>query len=425
MKIFLILIFSLLSIYVLIPEIWFRFISPKVLRRVKASSKAIFFTFDDGPHPVYTLQILDILEKNNVKATFFFLGKKVKESPEIVKLVKLKGHSLGSHGYSHRPIWILPPNKVREEFERTDEIIFSVLGERPQYIRPPWGGFNLSLVKFVRNNGRIFVLWSLDSRDWQRDRSVREIVERVLKRIRPGDIILFHDGRWDDISRKTVEALPVIIDRIKEEGYEILPLPQEIGYVRGIHNLLVRLIWKLVDSIFYKVTRIITLDDPDMVLSFSINKNRWKPVILNDGTILNRGDKFLEVHFLNDTISNILINHRSLMGASREIKRRLIYSFDKILRYLEENNIDVKAFHGVTVLYRIAELNIATIFDINPIVGFFVNLYEKLILVSYHPEGFGRLKKRGKLIPKSIWISVPALKEFVERHKRRVLSGSR
>jgi len=425
MKIFLILIFSLLSIYILIPEIWFRFISPKVLRRVKASSKAIFFTFDDGPHPVYTLQILDILEKNNVKATFFFLGKKVKESPEIVKLVKLKGHSVGSHGYSHRPIWILPPNKVREEFGRTDEIIFSILGERPQYVRPPWGGFNLSLVKFVRNDGRIFVLWSLDSRDWQRDRSVREILERVLKRIRPGDIILFHDGRWDDISRKTVEALPVIIDRIKEEGYEILPLPQEIQYVRGIHNLLVRLIWKLVDSIFYKVTRIITLDDPDMVLSFSINKNRWKPVILNDGTILNRGDKFVEIHFLNDTISNILINHRSLMGASREIKRRLIYSFDKILRYLEENSIDVKAFHGVTVLYRIAELNIATIFDINPIIGFFVNLYEKLILVSYHPEGFGRLKKKGKLIPKSIWISVPALKEFVDRHKRRVLSGSR
>jgi hypothetical protein len=113
------------------------------------------------------------------------------------------------------------------------------------------------------------------------------------------------------------------------------------------------------------------------------------------------------------------------MGASKKIKSRLIYSFDKILRYLEENNIDVKAFHGITVLYRIVELNIATIFDINPIIGFFVNLYEKLILVSYHPEGFGRLRKRGKLIPKSIWISVPAMKELVERHKRRVSSGSR
>jgi len=425
MKIFLVLLLSLLSIYILIPEVWFRFISPKVLRRVKPSSKAVFFTFDDGPHPTYTLEILNILERKNLKATFFFLGKKARESPEIVKLVKLKGHSIGTHGYSHRPIWILPPSKVREEFERTDEIIFSILGERPKYIRPPWGGFNLSLVKFMKDDERTFVLWSLDSRDWQRDISVREIVERVLKRVRPGDIILFHDGRWDDISKKTVEALPVIIDRIKEEGYEILPLPQEIRYIRGIHNLLVRLIWKLIDGIFYRLTRTITLDDPDMVLSFSINKNRWKPVVLNDGTVLNRGDRFVEVHFLNDAISNILINHRSLMGASKKIKSRLIYSFDKILRYLEENNIDVKAFHGITVLYRIVELNIATIFDINPIIGFFVNLYEKLILVSYHPEGFGRLRKRGKLIPKSIWISVPAMKELVERHKRRVSSGSR
>ncbi len=424
---FLVLLFLfILSIYAFIPDLWFRFISSRVLRKDDASRKYVFFTFDDGPHPVYTLKILDILEKNNIKATFFFLGKRAQELPEIVRLVRSKGHSIGSHGYSHRPIWILPPNLTREEFEKTDRIIYSILNEKPQYIRPPWGGFNLGLLRFLNNEKRQFVLWSLDSRDWQKGIKVEKVIERVLERIEPGDIILFHDGRWNDISRKTVEALPILIEEIRKRGYEISSLSRRRIYNKpNTLNLLFRLTWLVVDKIFYKITKTIKLNDPEMLLSFSINKNRWKTIVLKDGTIINRGDNFVEVHFLNDAISNVLINHQSLMGASREIKRRLIYSFDKILEYLKKNDIKVKAFHGVTVLYRIAELDIITMFDINPILRFFVNLYEKLILISYHPEGFGRLKKRGRLIPKSIWIPVPVLKEFVERHKKRASIASK
>lgn len=420
------LLLSILIVYTLIPDLWFRFISPKVLRKGDASLKYVFFTFDDGPHPVYTSEILNILEKNNVKATFFFLGKKAQELPEIVKLVRSKGHSIGSHGYSHNPIWILPPNLVREEFEKTDRIIYSILNEEPQYIRPPWGGFNLGLLRFLNNEKRQIVLWSLDSRDWQRGISVEKVIRRVLERIEPGDIILFHDGRWDDISRKTVEALPLLIEEIRKRGYEISSLSERKVYKKpNTLNLLFRLTWLVIDKIFYKITKTIKLNDPEMLLSFSINKNKWRKIILRDGTVIDRGDKYIEIHFLNEAISSVLKNHQSLMGASREIKRRLLYSLDKVLEYLEENEIcGVKAFHGITVLYRIAELNISTIFDINPIFRFFVDLYEKLILVTYHPDGFGRLKTKGKLTPKSIWISVPALKELIKRHKSRIVLKS-
>lgn len=421
MLILVFLFFLLLIVYALIPDIWFRFISPLVLKRGDKSRKYIFFTFDDGPHPIYTPQILDILEKNNVKATFFFLGKKAKEFPEIVRLAKEKGHTIGSHGYLHRPIWVLSPNATIEEFKKADSIIYSILGEVPKYIRPPWGGFNLSMLRFLSSSERLFVLWSLDSRDWQRGISVERVIERVLKRIEPGDIILFHDGRWDNISKKTVETLPILIEKLKEKGYEISPLPAyELYRERKILGLLLRAIFAIIDIIFYRVTKTIKLKDPEMLLSFSINKNRWRRLILKDGTIINRGDRYVEVHFLNDAISSILRNHQTLMGASKEIKRRLFYSIERIIEYLENNDLsDVKAFHGITVLYRIIGTDFATVYDINPIFRFFVDFYEKLILVTYHPEGFGRLKKKGKLIPKSIWISTNSARDLVIRRRIR------
>ncbi|MCX7796584.1 MAG: polysaccharide deacetylase family protein [bacterium] len=417
-------IFLLLVIYTVIPDIWFRFISPSVLKRGNKSRRYVFFTFDDGPHPIYTTQILEILERNNIKATFFFLGKKAKEFPEIVRLVKEKGHVIGSHGYSHRPIWVLYPNATREEFKKTDSIIYSILGEFPKYIRPPWGGFNLSMLKFLNDQKKRFVLWSLDSRDWQRNIGVDNIIERVLNRIEPGDIVLFHDGRWEDISKKTVEALPIIIEKLRLKGYEISLLSEDsIHGERKFLTLLLKAIFTIVDVIFYRVTKTIRIDDPEMLLSFSINRNRWKRIILKDGTIIDRGDRYVEIHFLNDAISSILRNHQTLMGASKEIKRRLFYSIERIIKYLEDNGLsDVKAFHGVTVLYRIIGTDLGTIYDVNPIFRSFVDLYEKLILVTYHPEGFNRLKKKGKLTPKSIWVSTTSIRDLVTRHRNRIIS---
>ncbi len=424
MSILIFLSFLLLIVYAIIPDIWFRFISSLVLKRGDKSRKYVFFTFDDGPHPIYTPQILDILEKNKVKATFFFLGKKAEEFPEIVRLAKEKGHTIGSHGYSHRPVWFLSPSATIEEFKKADSIICSILGELPKYIRPPWGGFNLSMLRFLNNSERLFVLWSLDSRDWQKGTSLEKVIERVLNRIEPGDIILFHDGRWNDISKKTVEALQILIEKLRERGYEISSLPVYGLYrEKKILGLLLRAIFTVIDIIFYRVTKTIKLKDPEMLLSFSINKNRWRKLILDDGTVINRGDRYVEIHFLNDAISNILRNHQTLMGASKEIKRRIFYSIEKIIEYLENNDFsDVKAFHGVTVLYRIMGTEFATIYDINPIFRFFVDFYEKLILVTYHPEGFGRLRKKGKLIPKSIWISANSVKDLITRHKRRKAS---
>ncbi|MGC9064781.1 MAG: YkoP family protein, partial [bacterium] len=245
--------------------------------------------------------------------------------------------------------------------------------------------------------------------------SVDDIVRNVLDKVRPGDIVLFHDGRWDDISKKTVEALPRIIEGLTSRGYEIV----DISYAENskeVTNLksIFMYFWEIWERIYFRLAHMIELDDTESILHFSVNTYKGKPLRLKDGTVLEKGDKFVELHLLNREISDILGRHNSLMGASKEIERRLIFSLGKVLEYIERNEIPVKAMHGITVLYRLAEKKNFDIFDFNPLVRFFINIYEKLLLVIYHPLGFNRLKTKGrKLIPKSIWISLKSLKKYL------------
>jgi hypothetical protein len=309
----------------------------------------------------------------------------------------------------------MPPNLIEKEFEETDKVVKGIIEEEPSYIRPPWGGNNLALWKHISKDGKGLVLWSLDSKDWMRNISTDDIVRNVLEKVKPGDIILFHDGRWDDISKKTVEALPRIIEGLINRGYEI----SDISYAENSKEIvslksIFLYIWEIWERIYFRLAHIIELEDSESILHFSINTYRGKPLILKDGTLLERGDKFIELHLLNRKISDILGRHNSLMGASKEIERRLIFSIGKILEYIERNDIRVKAMHGVTVLYRLAEKKNFDIFDFNPFSRFFINIYEKLLLVVYHPLGFNRLKTKGrKLIPKSIWISLKSLKRYL------------
>ena len=411
----LVLIFSLLILYCIIPDLWTRFFSRRVLKRGTPTKRYVFFTFDDGPHPEYTIEILKILQRYNLRATFFVLGKKVRSYPEVLEAIKRSGHRIGNHSYSHRFVWIMPPNLIEKEFEETDKVVKGIIEEEPSYIRPPWGGNNLALWKHISKDGKGLVLWSLDSKDWMRNISTDDIVRNVLEKVKPGDIILFHDGRWDDISKKTVEALPRIIEGLINRGYEIADISyaensKEIVSLKSIFLY----IWEIWERIYFRLAHIIELEDSESILHFSINTYRGKPLILKDGTLLERGDKFIELHLLNRKISDILGRHNSLMGASKEIERRLIFSIGKILEYIERNDIRVKAMHGVTVLYRLAEKKNFDIFDFNPFSRFFINIYEKFLLVVYHPLGFNRLKTKGrKLIPKSIWISLKSLKRYL------------
>ena len=195
------------------------------IRSVPTSQKVVALTFDDGPIDNTTSEILKILKEKNIKATFFVIGEQVKQFPMLVREEIADGHEVGSHTYSHPNLTKLRKNQLEEELDKTEQIILTV-APKPILFRPPEGFYNDTIIQLARNNGYLTVLWSIDTKDW-RSPPVGDIVNSVLKNIKPGSIILLHDGR--DPS-PTPEAVEFIIDSLQALGYEFVTVSQLLQY---------------------------------------------------------------------------------------------------------------------------------------------------------------------------------------------------
>ncbi len=185
--------------------------------------KTIALTFDDGPHPRYTPKILEILKENDAKATFFVLGKHVEFYPEALKKIQKEGHEIGNHTFSHIDVKTASQKKIREEFEKTQQAIFSVIGIRPNLFRPPFGFHNKKVIETVKEHNCKIILWSThqDSKDWSNP-GVKKIVNTILKETKNGDIILLHD--YVEGPSQTAEALKIILPELKKRGYKFVTI---------------------------------------------------------------------------------------------------------------------------------------------------------------------------------------------------------
>ena len=191
--------------------------------RATGSRSKIALTFDDGPHPVYTEQILAILEKEGIKATFFAIGCNVKQYPQIFKRVVRAGHEIGNHTYTHPLVPLVTKEILEEEIERTDALLESLGCARPLFFRPPQGKFPQGKEELLEKTGKIAVLWSIDTRDWEH-KSVEEIVRMVENEVAGGDIILFHDFVGGE--SQTIPAIKKLIPTLNERGYQFVTLSQ-------------------------------------------------------------------------------------------------------------------------------------------------------------------------------------------------------
>ena len=183
----------------------------------------IALTFDDGPDPVYTPQILEVLARYHVPATFFVLGRHVEAHPELVGRIVAAGHAVGSHAYSHTILRWVGPGMIASELTRTDEALWRAAGVRTGLLRHP-GGMQGPFLPFVAlAGGWQVVVWSVDPRDYSAPGSA-EITRRVLEEAHPGAIILLHDGSpdGDRSHRQTVEALPAILEGLRNRGYRFV-----------------------------------------------------------------------------------------------------------------------------------------------------------------------------------------------------------
>lgn len=178
--------------------------------------KIIAFTFDDGPN-YNTNKLLDVLHKYKVTATFFVLGSKIKSNEDIIRKMDSYNMEIGNHTYSHKLLTKMNGEEIKNEIEKTNQLLFNILGYYPKITRPSYGSVN----KKVKSNiDTPIVIWNVDTLDWKYHNSNR-IVNNILKNIKDGDIILMHD-----IYSATVNAVDKVIPKLQEKGYRIVSVSE-------------------------------------------------------------------------------------------------------------------------------------------------------------------------------------------------------
>lgn len=197
-----------------------------VIREGDRSSMKIALTFDDGPHPYRTNEVLDLLERYHIRATFFVVGENVSYYPEPFKRTISLGHEIGNHTYHHKTLSGTHEETIMEEIRKTDEIIFKTAGYRPKLFRPPEGAYGECALKAAQSMDLRMILWTVDTRDWERP-SAQTIVERVMTNVKGGSILLFHD--YMHKNAHTLEALEIIIPKLLEKGFEFVTVSELIG----------------------------------------------------------------------------------------------------------------------------------------------------------------------------------------------------
>lgn len=191
----------------------------EIVPRVETSQKIIALTFDDGPTPEATDEVLSILRGRRVKATFFLIGAEIEQRPELARRIASEGHELGNHSYSHTHMVLKSPSFIREEIERTDRLIRDTGYEGDIHFRPPYSHKLVLLPYYLSKTNRKTITMDIEPDSYPEIAGDPErIVNHVVERARPGSIILLHvmyKGR-----EPSLMAVGGIIDRLKEQGYE-------------------------------------------------------------------------------------------------------------------------------------------------------------------------------------------------------------
>ena len=186
--------------------------------RADIQEKVVALTYDDGPYPPYTNQLLDILDRYQVKATFFEIGRNIEKHPEIVPMIIARGNELGNHSYSHKDMMFKPREYLLSEIAKTDKLL-QELGVKQDSIsfRPPWGRRFVVLSYLLSQMHKKLIMWDVDSQDYEKTHTAEEIANRVIDNVRSGSIVVMHDGGGD--RSKTVAATDMIVKTLQSKGY--------------------------------------------------------------------------------------------------------------------------------------------------------------------------------------------------------------
>jgi peptidoglycan/xylan/chitin deacetylase (PgdA/CDA1 family) len=206
--------------------------------RVKTPHKQVALTFDDGPSPAWTPQILDELKKANIKATFFMIGHHVKKYPDVARRVAREGHEIGNHGYAHSVLFYYTPDELEEDIKYSELVIKEITGQATTCFRPPKAMITHREKDIIKAMGYRVVLWSLNSKDWVTF-DHKYIVRYILRNVQNGDIILFHDSggvfKTEGGNRsETVSTIPLLAQKLKERDFEFVTVDELLKGPNGV-----------------------------------------------------------------------------------------------------------------------------------------------------------------------------------------------
>lgn len=183
--------------------------------------KVVALTFDDGPSPGFTDRILDVLKRYNVRSSFFVVGSNAASAPDLIRRTVAEGHLVANHSQYHTNLTKLPPENTHIEWDMCQETIHTITGEYPAYCRPPGGQYNEHVLELAAKRNLVPVFWTVNPGDYGAKDSAAELARKVVRQIHPGAIVLLHIG-----VAPTVEALPAIIEGIRNRGYSFVTVDQ-------------------------------------------------------------------------------------------------------------------------------------------------------------------------------------------------------
>lgn len=196
-------------------------------------SKKLALTYDDGPNDPHTLRLLEVLATHNVRATFFLIGRFVKQRPDIVREIAQAGHAIGNHTYGHPNLILASEAQARAEIQNCEQALTDAVGQHSRLFRPPFGGRRPVTLRIAHTLGLEPVMWNIAGWDWK-GKPAEYVERKVRQKIRGGDVILLHDGSHAEFGAdrsQTVLATDHLIARNKAEGYEFLTIPEMMGEV--------------------------------------------------------------------------------------------------------------------------------------------------------------------------------------------------
>jgi peptidoglycan-N-acetylglucosamine deacetylase len=203
---------------------------------IKEGIKVLALTYDDGPNDPWTMKMLEMLDKHQVQATFFMLGQRVRERPEIARAVSAAGHAIGNHSFTHPNLVFASEAKLRSELDESSKAIEEATGERPFLFRPPFGGRRPGTFRVVEELKMFPVMWRVTCFDWSA-KSPEQILKHARRQIAGGEIVLLHDGGHLQMGADrsyTVQATNQLISEYKDRGYLFTTVPEMMQMRPGV-----------------------------------------------------------------------------------------------------------------------------------------------------------------------------------------------